>query len=117
MNVRGIIRYIASPAGLGLGPVPIPLAGPVGPPVRGKILRINVVKVGGPATFVTFRFKETGGGPVRLEFTAEPFPVDKQPLPVSYQVPTPSDLIMEVETDDGTGSTDLDFFVDIEGPY
>lgn len=120
MNTRGTIRYTASPTGLGNGPTTVSFTGPAdvpGPFLRGRILRTYVAKDAGPATQVTFRFREGIAGPIRLEFESEPLPADKQPLEVTYEVTTPSNLVLEVETDDGTDSTDLTVEVDIEGPY
>lgn len=120
MNVQGTIRYTASPSGLGTGPTTVAFTGPAGAPgpfVRGKIRRVTINKTAGPATLVTFRFREGVAGTIRLEFQNEALDVDKQPLDVTYEVDDPPDLVLEVETDDGTNATDLDIFVDIEGPY
>jgi hypothetical protein len=120
MNTRGTTRYTASPTGLGTGPTTVPFTGPAGVPgpfIRGRLLRVQMTKDAGPGTTVTFRFREGVGGDIRLEFTTEPLPIDKQPLEVTYEVSTPANLVLEVETDDGTNSTDLTIEVDIEGPY
>jgi hypothetical protein len=89
----------------------------VGPFVGGKILRIEAVLISGPATYVTLRFKEGAAGRTILEYTLEPFPVAKQPVPANYEITVPSDLKLEIETDDGTNMTNIDFDIDIEGPY
>lgn len=120
MNVQGTIRYTASPTGLGLGPTTVAFTGPAGAPgpfLRGKIRRVTIEKTAGPATTVTFRFREGVGGRIRLEFTAVALDADEQTLDTTYEVSAPANLVLEVETDDGTNATDLDIFVDIEGPY
>lgn len=120
MNVQGTVRYTASPSGLGSGPTTVSFTGPVGAPgpfLRGKIQRVVVRKTAGPATQATFRFREGAGGNIRLEFVNVELDVDKQPLPVTYEVSAPANLVLEIETDDGTSSTNLNVFVDIEGPY
>ena len=117
MNQPGTHRYTAAFSGVGLGPTSLTLTGPVGPFAKGDILRVEAQKTAGPATEVTFRFKEdAGAGRVVLEFTSESFPVSKQPLPAPYEGSAPTDLVLEIETDDGTNSTDIDFQVDIKGP-
>ena len=114
MNTTGIIRYTASPSSLGTSFTSVALSGAVGPFRRGKITRVTVEKTAGPGTTVSIRFREGVAGRIRLEYTAETLDADKQPLPASYDT---SNLVMEVATDDGTNATDLDIFVDIEGPY
>ena len=44
--------------------------------------------------------------------------VEKQPLPCDYEVDDPANLKLQVTVpDDPLDSTDVDFVVEIEGPY
>lgn len=117
-----ILRFTASFTNLGNVDQALALTGRsgLGPWAKGKILYIHAVLAGGPATTVDFRLRETvPSNNDRVAFTAEPFPAKVQPAggPVPYIINTGTELELVAQTDDGTFNSDVDFFIDIEGPF
>lgn len=84
------------------------------PPVRGKLLFVDV-SFSGPATQVAIaRVRETVGGSIRLEYIGETAAFKDAPNGVPYAVSGPNQLKAQASTDDGSSASTVTITVDIE---
>jgi len=124
MNEPANNPYTTTVNGVTAVPVEVPVLDPVigTPPLRGKIIAVNVTRyaTGIPAgTQVTTRLRNGPGGPIIFETAADPLPgaiyIVVLPIP-HFQVVAPGDLVVEMLGDAGGAGDRFFTTVEIEGP-
>lgn len=108
-NINGSRRYEVSLADVGdsayVTSTSLLLDGSgVGPPGRGSIEEVRVVKTSGTGTQATLRLVQTSDSRVLVEYPLQDLPFVFADLPVIYE----GTLQVEAQTDDTGDATDLD---------